>query len=53
MPVRGVGDVESDTVKVWLVVPIVPALGVPLIVAVDPAEARVNPAGKEGVTDQV
>ncbi len=46
------GAVESVTVKVWLVVPSVPASGVPLIEP-DDTILNCNPFGNAGFTDHV
>lgn len=46
------GALESKTVKVWVVVPIVPVSGVPLMVPGD-ATLNCNPFGSAGRTDQV
>ena len=46
------GVLESKTVNVWVVVPIVPVSGVPLM---EPGDATLNcnPFGSAGKTDQV
>ncbi|BCA53580.1 hypothetical protein W02_07200 [Nitrospira sp. KM1] len=44
------GEKESVTLNVWVVF-VMPA-GVPVIVAVAPAEVKVKPGGSAGVTDQ-
>jgi hypothetical protein len=51
VPVCGVGEKESVTLKVC-VTPLLVAVGVPLIVAVDPAGVKINGEGSGGLTVQ-
>ena len=46
-----IGAVESATVKVWEVTPLLPDNGVPLMTPDE--ESRVKPFGNAGFTDQV
>ena len=46
------GDVESVTVKIWLVVPSVSIRGMPLIVP-DETTLNCNPFGNAGFNDHV